>query len=55
MNASTPTANIARATRERLPSSRIRPTGRPMIDREAGEGAEENGLSEGHRGAIRGP
>ena len=48
MKARTPTENIASATRVRLPRSWSRPNGKPEEDGEAGEGAEGDGLGEGH-------
>ena len=49
MNASTPTENIASATRARLSKELEPPYRQTKEDRESGEGAEGNGLGKRHR------
>ena len=46
MNASTPTENIASATRGAAAEQLQPPDGQAEVDREAGEGAENDGLCE---------
>ncbi len=48
MNASTPTENMARATRRAAAHQLQTPNGEPDVDGEAGEGSEGDGLGEGH-------
>ena len=55
MNASTPTENIASATRVAGAEQLEPPDREPEVDREAGERAEQDCLSEGHVVRLGGP